>query len=1069
ISLNAFPAMTSKVSKYTIVVAVLEGRHFPRRSGASVYVQCKFNGEQLSTDPVLIGNLGAPMWDTELAWDLDAQIWAPLIPPPAAEVSSSNWLSSTTNGPRPELKISFGSGPQGSDLASVPSAFPRPASPSGMLSSHHASPQKPGTGTNNSVIHAPPPAPRHISTIAASASSLASLQIAQQPDGAYRVGTDSSTDRMFRLAITLVSVCDLTLLAGYFALMHLLGNELRTQSFTDPKAPAFPEETLTLDLVVGSSDIETLIRSLDKLPVHLCYDEQILGVAQLISHECLLDVIEDSTVDLKIPQRPKLALRVALTELPTPQHLDLLMNPTASNPAATKQGPNAQDEAAQRLGSPAHLLSVIENAVSTPSSPNLATKPNQPVNALPSLPELPGVPIHVPSTISALRKEYEQEHNVHVQQATISADLPTMQAPPTTGHNLSNGASSAPQGNASANNRWHQYRFSIDIKAARDLQPPWHSANVFFKYAYGPFGTRSPFLSHPPILLSRNSAPTEVLLTSGFCAYEFVMAPSRLRLFLDALPLEIFAVHKDVMAKDTVLGAALVDLGRPLQVQVVDHWVNVCASAPSGSVVKVLAIRVILCLEDFGPIEEQHVPAAAASGAIGLGPASVGAGESVDAFANSITIPPSVTVGEDAFMAGNRVPRYPPSTAAATPATPYLLDPTTVPPPAASSDPTTTASSQQQQQERLLWERAQQQVDEWRQRQEQRIELAIRERDAAAMKELESRLKSRESELDKKAAEYREVELHLERLLADMERREQALQREEQDLIDRKVEMEREFEARCAKVEDTARRLDADVRQRNEAVAEKAEWERNSIQGGEDVRGAPEARELQVQLKEATEKVDASEKRAAVYKKQRAHFKQQWLKTLAEYAQFKRDAEQAKLAAEADFQKRLVEAQAPHSGSASKQAASQVLPNVVVPGKAETGGAATHVDAEELQRIRAELNELRETHEQFKQSILGATINSASGGLAHPHQQPRPGAPIGRAYVAETADGRTSGLHSVHGSQFPPPHSSLPRDQLVQLERIIQERDLLLRSGVYTVNDHLIREMNARIQQLEMS
>ncbi|CAI9543595.1 unnamed protein product, partial [Staurois parvus] len=52
-----------------IVVSILEGRHFPKRSRHMLVVEAKFDGEQLSTDPV--PHLEQPQFATELAWELD--------------------------------------------------------------------------------------------------------------------------------------------------------------------------------------------------------------------------------------------------------------------------------------------------------------------------------------------------------------------------------------------------------------------------------------------------------------------------------------------------------------------------------------------------------------------------------------------------------------------------------------------------------------------------------------------------------------------------------------------------------------------------------------------------------------------------------------------------------------------------------------------------------------------------------------------------------------------------------------------------------------------------------------
>ncbi|KAF9099997.1 hypothetical protein BGX29_006853 [Mortierella sp. GBA35] len=79
--------MNSPTPRYTILVTIVEGRYFLRDPDCHLLVQCQFNDalfienpetnshsypEVLSTDPV--EQTPYPIWDTELAWDLDAEV-----------------------------------------------------------------------------------------------------------------------------------------------------------------------------------------------------------------------------------------------------------------------------------------------------------------------------------------------------------------------------------------------------------------------------------------------------------------------------------------------------------------------------------------------------------------------------------------------------------------------------------------------------------------------------------------------------------------------------------------------------------------------------------------------------------------------------------------------------------------------------------------------------------------------------------------------------------------------------------------------------------------------------------
>ncbi|XP_029916565.1 centrosomal protein of 120 kDa [Myripristis murdjan] len=61
--------MASKTDQLLIVVSILEGRHFPKSQRHSLVVEARFDGEQLATDPV--DHREQPQFSTELAWELD--------------------------------------------------------------------------------------------------------------------------------------------------------------------------------------------------------------------------------------------------------------------------------------------------------------------------------------------------------------------------------------------------------------------------------------------------------------------------------------------------------------------------------------------------------------------------------------------------------------------------------------------------------------------------------------------------------------------------------------------------------------------------------------------------------------------------------------------------------------------------------------------------------------------------------------------------------------------------------------------------------------------------------------
>ncbi|KAJ3364688.1 hypothetical protein GGF32_001327 [Allomyces javanicus] len=1219
---------------------VLHGwsQYFPVRRGTTTYVQCKFNSESLVTDPVALSTDGKPVWDTELAWDLDARAlhllrtkrvpikltvfalspqgarsvighlvldlrsastypprdeWRPLLVHSTPGGATGPKLATT--GTRPEIKISFGAWPQGADQPQQaqaqqtrpPSAaVSRPVSTSrfAMLSPASSPPRlrpartltAPGRGSEPpSFLKDPTDFPLdgtfHHTTIAhldGLDRHAISADITIGPDGRYHVGgggggggggtgaigvsreTTADGDRSFRVAISLLGVRDLHLLSilpsaakkgfattsgtpdgdpserapdaepvstvqpekGYFLLLRLLGNELRTQSFTDPHHPVFPPETLTLDLCTTTDKIVHFLRGIDRLPIYLCYDDKVLGSASFDILGLLRsrpDGGGGSDDDADEPDQT-LPPDAIVEKLNRSQALDLDIYEEAAHGIKLTKRPTM-----------AVLLSLTE----------IPSHVAPPTDAGAPMTDAALVPTHLPSAITELIHEHHARPHSQMQSSHDPPRAMPTNALPVSSTSPAHPAAAAalPPAAPTGPTAWHQYRFSIDIKAIRDLQGPYKSANVVFKYTYAPFGTRAPFISQPPVQILRGSG--DVQLTTAFCAYEFVMAPPRLRVFLDAVPLEILAVHKDPFARDAWLGTALVHLsrvldqparktetksGQPLTAQVVDQWVNVMLPAQqAGAPTKVAEVRLVLCLEDFGAIEEQ----------LGV--------TLPDAFANTITLPPSVTVGAIAppianghddvahraraatspvVAASQPLPASGPA-AAFPPSAPFTSAPASAAPPApaaahvpASSLPApapagvpapapTVAPPAPIINEQLLWDAARHQIEEWKRRQVERIEAELRAREDHAMRELERTMRDREAAFERKVTEFRDLEAQLERLLADMERREQALEREEQAVFDRRVELEREFETKCSKVEEAARKLDADARHRMELdrarvaelerqkaalVKERDDWEAKYRRLDEAFfefknaslvasKGGPDVQDLQAQLRKTSDELAQAEKRVVLYRKQRAHFKQQWLKTLADFVQFKKDAEQhhQAFAATMPLQRRdgagLSKTTSPIKGrtvapavvvDAVPASAAPPPPMPVSTAPASVSAAKDEQIAkaeEEMRVLRHQIEEIKAAQEAFQQSIL-----VSSGSVLGPSAGVRASA---AAFPTPTASG------TDHG----PPRASIPSQNLAQLELAVQERDLLLKSGVYTPHDELIRQLNARIDMLSKS
>lgn len=183
----------------------------------------------------------------------------------------------------------------------------------------------------------------------------------------------------------------------------------------------------------------------------------------------------------------------------------------------------------------------------------------------------------------------------------------------------SSSSSSAPSSQISiaqtnVSHQEHLYRFTIDLQSI-SLSPslPLPCANVYMYYQYPAFGTHAPMRS-TPVIVNRGSVG---ILENGFCAYEFGTEETLLYRVLARTPLVVRVYHRDERARDELLGYAAVPLVQVLEVSARECVCEavVCAFEESKSsnkenasssfgaderVRKVGVLSVALKLEDLG-------------------------------------------------------------------------------------------------------------------------------------------------------------------------------------------------------------------------------------------------------------------------------------------------------------------------------------------------------------------------------------------------------------------------------------------------------------------------------------
>ncbi|XP_074062052.1 centrosomal protein of 120 kDa isoform X2 [Macrotis lagotis] len=321
-------------------------------------------------------------------------------------------------------------------------------------------------------------------------------------------------------------------------------------------------------------------------------------------------------------------------------------------------------------------------------------------------------------------------------------------------------------------------------------------------------------------------------------------------------------------------------------------------------------------------------------------------------------------------------------------------------------------------------------LEMWKEMQEDLFENQLKKRELAHMQALaeewKKRDKERESLVKKKVAEYTILEEKLQKTLIDLEKREQQLSSAEAELQRKKKELHLDHERNLQELQDSIRRI-------KEECAHQVELEISKMKQLEG-----EKQRLQQQLHEADIKYKALEKEFQCFKdqqnskpeirlqseinlltlekvelerklesatKSKLHYKQQWSRALKELARLKQREQENQMARLKKQQEELEHMRLRYLAAEEKD--------------------TMKTERQELLDIRNELNRLRkQDSEQFQNS-------------------------------KEIASGKTE---SLGGKAF-------EEDLDDYLTRLIEERDTLMRTGVYNHEDRIISELDRQIRE----
>ncbi|XP_036081486.1 centrosomal protein of 120 kDa isoform X3 [Rousettus aegyptiacus] len=322
-------------------------------------------------------------------------------------------------------------------------------------------------------------------------------------------------------------------------------------------------------------------------------------------------------------------------------------------------------------------------------------------------------------------------------------------------------------------------------------------------------------------------------------------------------------------------------------------------------------------------------------------------------------------------------------------------------------------------------------LEMWKEMQEDIFENQLKQKELAHMQALaeewKKRDRERESLVKKKVAEYTVLEGKLQKTLIDLEKREQQLAITESELQRERKELKLERERNLQELQDSVRRAKEDCvhqvelerlkikqleedkhrlqQQLNDAENKYKILEKEFHQFKDQQRNKPEIR-LQSEIDLLTlEKVELERKLESATKS-KLHYKQQWGRALKELARLKQQEQESQMARLKKQQEELEEMRLRYLASEEKD--------------------TVKTERQELLDIRNELNRLRQQEQKQYQD----SREIASGKVDSPH-----------------GNALEEGLDDY-------------------LTRLIEERDTLMRTGVYNHEDRIISELDRQIREV---
>ncbi|KAK1176279.1 centrosomal protein of 120 kDa isoform X3 [Acipenser oxyrinchus oxyrinchus] len=1016
--------MGSKSDQLLIVVSILEGRHFPRRPRHLLVVETKFDGEQLATDPV--DHKDQPQFSTELAWELDRKALHQhrlQRTPIKLQCFAVDVLSSAKESvgyiildlrPVQEKKQT----PKWYPLLSSKYTKVKPEILIGMALESDAKPLTDGFKAKEAP-------PREVTPAFSNLDPKNITAVLNEEEGYHQIGPPEYCNELFVLSVTVAFASQLEQLIPctmklpeerpeFFFYYTLLGNDVTNEPFTDLISPNFEPERASVKIRSSIDVLRVFLAAQPNLQIHLCCGDQSLGSTDI----SIAGLLKKSNVDI---EKQPVAVEGAFTLIPPNRakqklpSVPLELQPTVGvSVTLRKEGVNSQPSSPDK-GQAVAQTPVKKRVVSPtfPKSPapvqraSRAPSPNSPS------PQSPPSPLNndpaTESEVDSLQEDHRQArqfpHESNGKDGEPPEEPPVLKSQSRAKSPLPSQPSIQRPSNATEPRHQSEALSSASISTSAPKIAIPASAHHFC-FALDLRSIKDMDVGFPVNCMLRYSYPF-----FGSAAPIMTNPPVEIRKNMEVFLPQSYCAF-DFAAVPHQLQDTFFRL--PLLVEV---WHRDKTAKDILLGVARLQLSNVLTSEKtrfLGHSGEQcwrqtYSERVAVTSA--KGPSN-----KVSELCYFMTLENfGLVKTQEIFISDSS-----PSASAG--------HPKPVPP---SQPPQDHVPQQEPEPRETLEYKVALELEMWKEMQEDLFENQLKQKELAHMQALaeewKKRDKEREALVKKKVSEYSILEEQLQKTLADLEKREKQLAFSEMELQRLRKEMQADHERSLRELQDNSRRVREDCvhqvelerlkvkqleedRHRLQQQLQDAEHkyrllEKDFLQFRDQQSTKPEIR-LQSEINLLNlEKVEL-ERKLESSTKSKLHYKQQWGRALKELARLKQREQENAMARLKKQQQELEHMRLRYLAAEEKD--------------------VVKTERQELEEIRNELNRLKQ-QEDKKQS----------------------------RDERDTATGRTDGHHI-----------QLLNESLDDyLSRLIEERDTLLRTGVYTHEDRIISELDKQIRE----